>query len=641
MAEFYKHVPKELAANLQYRLDLRRRARDDTRFQAIMLEACRTDVLFFLNAFAWLYEPRPKKDAHGKTLPNIIPFITWPHQDPAIIEIREALGFQDIGVEKSRGEGASWIAVWLAIQDWLFKPMTAIGLVSRTEDAVDSADDPDSLMWKIDWGVEKLPAWMKPRSKRNQDKHNKKNLDNNSTITGYAATGDVGSGGRKAWFLMDELAKFPRGPDEDAMASTQPVTNSRFFVSTPKGAEGAYYRLMHEPSTAVRITLDWTQNPTRNRGLYRLVDGKPVAVDPVNNPLLPAYNPPTAETINLFSKLRAKGFVLEGRVRSPWYDEECGRASSPQHIAQEYDRNYGGAMYRVLGDDFDNQVRQTVTPPYAEGKITYHPETLEPSFDLCKEGPIKLWMKLDHRGRPPLHQFVVSADVSTGLGGVATSNSVVEAIDATTMEQVLEFASNTIPPSDWADHCIAISKWLNNAYLAWEVQGPGFAFTQRVKDMGYHNVYYRKLGGKRGVNRTKELGWSTTPKSKEELFAELDRSVRSGELKIRSTALATECVQYVRMMGKITHHASSKSVNDAVRGEAHGDRVIALGVGLMAVRDRPALTFSTPEASSLNDPPPGTMEYRQKMWEESQRATEEEWDDRTNYDLATGLTSSR
>ena len=99
-ASFLDVVPKGLADNLRYRLALRERCRDDDGFRRAVLSACKRDVLYFFNAVCFLFEPRPRV-ANGVKLPSIIPFITWPHQDPVIRTIKEHLGFEDIGVEKA------------------------------------------------------------------------------------------------------------------------------------------------------------------------------------------------------------------------------------------------------------------------------------------------------------------------------------------------------------------------------------------------------------------------------------------------------------------------------------------------------------------------------------------------------------
>lgn len=628
MTRFYQYVPKDLAENLRYRIALRKRARVDEAFRRALVAACRHDVLYFFNTFCWLYEPRPRM-LNGRKMPNWIPFITWPHQDPAILAIKEKLGFEDIGVEKSRAEGASWIAVLLALHDWLFNPLTAIGLVSRTEAAVDNPEDPDSLFWKLDWELPHLPGWMQPKVKRNLADHTLRNLDNGSTITGYAATADVASGGRKSWFLMDELAKFPRGPDREAMASTQYVTNSRLVVSTPKGSEGAYYDLMHEPSSMVKVVLDWKTNPVRNRGLYEIHDGKLIACEPDENPLPEQY---ADESRELLARLRRKGFKLDGKQRSPWYDHECDRpGATPQNIAQELDRDYGGSMYRVFTDDFFRRAEESVRQPFIRGHLDYNLQTLEPKFDRSDDGQVLLWTQLDAQNRPPRHQYTIGADISSGLGGSYGSNSTAMVIDHQEMAQVAEFATNIMQPADFADFCIALAKWLHGAFLAWEANGIGGAFTKRVKDQGYYNVYYRENIWARGRNKGKQMGWMTDVKNKEVMFQDFIRAVRTEELQIRSHELMKECGHYVREEGKIEHVQARKTLDQSSKGASHGDRVIGICVCLQGVRDRPLPSLD--EATS-QEPPYYSMAARLKAHEDLLREDLDDWDGRSNWDLS-------
>lgn len=644
MASHYSKVPKDFEANLKYRIRLRERCAADEDFRRAVLQICKADFLYWVNSFCFGYEPRPRKDANGKPLPNQIPFITWPHQDLAVAKILPALGYEDIGLEKSRGEGASWLFVFLALHDWLFNPMSAIGLVSKSEDSVDSADDSDSLFWKIDWSLKKLPYWMQPKSKRNLTDHTLKNLDSGSMITGYAATGDVASGGRKRWFLMDELAKFPKGQDEAAMSSTQHVTDCRAIVSTPKGSSGVYHKIMHEPSSMVRIVLDWRQNPTRNRGLYQYIDDKPVALDPVNNPLrnnyqcsdgrVLSYSPMNDTTRDLLSRLRNKGFKLEGKTRSPWYDHECDRAgATPQSIAQELDRDYGGSMFRIFEYDFFAAAEKCIRPPVVRGSFMVDREDITLDFETTESGPVLIWVPLDIKGKPPFGQYGVSCDISSGLGGAYTSNSVIEVMNLMTGEQVLEFATNSIAPHPFADLGVAVSKWFWNAYLSWEANGPGQGFTNRVKEVQYGNVYYRRDMQARGYKKTKKLGWWTDDSTKEIMFQEMLSQVKAGEFIPRSELMLKECGQYVRKGDKIEHVLVAEA-DDSVKGKAHGDRVIAMCVGLQGARDRPLAAGVKQDNPVPSEPPPYSMASRQAEYDRDQQSRNDEWDDRSNSDLA-------
>jgi hypothetical protein len=645
-SNFYKLVPKTLEANLRFRVNLRKRAAADEGYRRAMMTACKHDVLFFFNAFCFLFEPRPRFFSNGKEKPKTIPFITWEHQDPVILEIKKYLGTRDIGVEKARGEGMSWIGVLLALHDWLFDDMAKIGLVSNTEDKADDPGNMDSLGAKLDWELTKLPVWMTGRKDfdwvRNLSEHSWWHKGTGGQINAFAATADTGRSGRYKWFMPDELAFWMRPKDRQFMASVRSSTDSRLVISTPFGNEGAYFDFMHTPSNAIRLVLDWKDNPSKNRGMYRLEKGKPVAVDVEKyGPLPESYQTLSREVLDMFSRLRAKGFTLERRLRSPWYDNECDKAdATPQSIAQELDRDYGGSMHRIFTSEFFEKAELHLRKPDLEGVMDYHPETLEPRFGLVENGPVKLWMKLDNRLRPPNHPFVVGCDVSTGLGGSHTSNSSIEAFDQITNEQVLEVAQNTVEPADWADTAIAICKWLNNAYLGWEHNGPGGAFTKRVIERNYNNCYYRKVLWKKTKTVTKELGWWTSDKSVEVMMSELHHSVKSETTIIHSKALVQECGQYVRMKGSIKHVGSERTEDDSIKGKAHGDRVMGFAVCLQAAKDRP-VSVTIKSQGQTGDPPRDTMAYREKEYQESLQDERDEWDGRTNDDLAKGTYHAR
>lgn len=627
MSEYYKRVPLDFYQNLLFRRDLLVKCGKDVGFRNAMMQASTEDPLFFFNAFCWVYEPRPRFN-NGVRLPTQIPFISWKHQIPAILEIQKNLGTVDIGVEKSRGEGMSWIGVLLACHDWLFNPMTAIGLVSKDENSVDDPNDPDSLMWKCDYTLKKLPNWMSGELgkdyKRDVSKHVLRNLNNGSTISGYSATGNVASGGRKKWFLKDELAKFPRPADKHAMASTQHVTECRLIVSTPLGNSGAYYDAMHEPSNMVKIILDWKQNPTRNRGLYKWDKGRPVAVDPENNPLPENYRNVDQDVLDIISRLRRKGFTIENRVRSPWYDRECDRAgATPQNIAQELDRDYGGSAYRIFGDSFMEKCEGHIARPALEGEFDFSPEDLgNVRFDQIEGAPCRLWFPISSLQRPPQSSYVIGCDVSSGTGGSYTSNSTMIAFDMRTGEQVLEFAANTVAPTVFADMAIAVAKWMFDAYLAWEHNGPGASFTKQVLNRQYGNIYYRKSQSRRGRSSSKEAGWWTDEKTKEVMFGEFQSAVIMNEIVIRSKELLTECSRYVRKEGRITH-ALTKDAADDSKGVSHGDRAIAACVALQALKDRPSIN----DGSLLQEVAPlGTMARRLQDFEDSTKDSSDGWD---------------
>lgn len=242
---FYGCVPKLPDLNLAYRAELLGRAASDAGLQRDLIYACKVDLLFWINSFCWLFEPRMER---GRK--KVVPFVTYPTlQDEPLIRMQRALGVENMLIEKSRDTGGTWKVLHLFLHEWLFGEGDQFGVVSRDADAVDKTGDTGSLFWKLRFiiGKEKeglgLPSWMMP-SAFTSNKFTLLNEDNGCGILGYAATGDVMRGDRKTAVLLDEFAAFPQGSDYDALSSVQFVTNCVILMSTPdpkKGASGAFY----------------------------------------------------------------------------------------------------------------------------------------------------------------------------------------------------------------------------------------------------------------------------------------------------------------------------------------------------------------------------------------------------------------
>lgn len=600
----YEQVPKDLVENLEYRRDLLKWADTPDR-QRILWTACKHDILFFINAFCWLYEPRSSRLVG--TSSNVIPFRTYDYQDLAFTQMNEVLGDKDIGVEKSRDLGATWMFLTLYFYHWMFNDFSSFGIMSRTADLVDKPGKKDTLMWKLDFllngdgGVGGLPGWMKPEVYRTVMLM--ENKSNGSTFEGASTTEDAFRGGRKKSIAIDEYAAFPSGDDYKSLAAAQHATDSRIFVSTPKGASGAYYDVMHTPSNMLKIVMDWKQHPDRKKGLYTSKDG-------ILDILDSNYNFP-----------ESYDFILDGKERSPYYDNECKRpGATPQSIAQELDRDYGGSEYQVFGKELYESAQEDLLQPYCRGVLYFDGESFEPDFQETEDGPIKIWCHRDAAGAPvTTGAYVVGCDIAAGLGGSYSSNSVAVVVDSVTGQQVAEFASNTVRPEDFAELVVALCTWFNDAYLIWEHNGaPGGSFTKKVIDIGYPKIFFREVEGRAYRKKTKNPGFFTTDKNKLALLGKMSGAIQSKEYIVRSKPLLEECRQYVYKDGRVVHSRSVKTQDDSSKGQAHGDRVIAAALAWHGSIDRPANTKIDKE--EFEQIPYGSMAWRLKKHDELQAA---------------------
>jgi hypothetical protein len=515
----------------------------------------------------------------------------------------------------------------------MFEEMVSIGIVSRTAEAIWKSDTPGTIFWKLDWGIRQLPTWMTGIEGKHWKHAVSTNVISNfrlgGTISGFAASPEVGSGDRTKYFIMDELSKIPRPKDEQALTATQAVTDSRFILATPRGSANAYYRAIHEDSVAYRFELMWWDNPTKNRGLYKLIGLTPTAVDPVNNPLLPEYDPPSKEVLTRWEMLRKRGFDLHKGRRSSWYDHECSRLNAtPQSIAQEQDADFGGSAYQIFGIEFIKKVKDSVKPPLKQGTWNYNKEDLAGEFSTVEGGPFLLWCELDQDGKPPYRRYVLAADIAAGGGGDYTSNSVLIVVDLQTGEQVAEFASKNIEVNDFADFCMSVGKWFYDAFLAWEINGLGGKFTTRVREKAYPDLFHREILWNDKVKRERKLGWYTGKETKQVMFGDLLTEVRQDKVIVRSREMSEEFSQYIR------NDADGSKIEHQSAGDdpSHGDRVIALGVILQAMKQRPFIKEdeTNPKDVGEGTPPLGTFAAREQeilALEQKERGVDD-WDDR-------------
>jgi hypothetical protein len=299
-----------MRANLLWRQSIHKRVMDDPDYAKTIIQACQEDPLFFLNGFAYTYDPRAEPFSK-------VPFILYkPFQESAIEKLARAINSRDLLIEKSRDMGASWLCMGVFGWAWRFRSGLSFLCVSRNEDYVDKSGNPKALFWKFDFLLNNLPAWLRPagyKESLHRSKLHIENPENGSVIDGESTTGNVARGDRRTAILFDEFAAVDRG--YEALSSSRDSTNCRLFNSTPAGVNNAFYSVREKGIDKIR--LHWTEHPLKAAGLYTTGhDGLLEVLDEKGYPK--DYEP-----------------ILDGKVRSPWYDYQCERAANPQEIAQE------------------------------------------------------------------------------------------------------------------------------------------------------------------------------------------------------------------------------------------------------------------------------------------------------------------
>ena len=625
--EYYrKYIPKNPASLMRWRMWVARNCLD-REFREDLFCACARDPLFYFNTFVWILETRDK--APWKTTTQWgesareIPFFTREYQNQAIMQSAEHLGKQDIVVLKSRETGVTWMYVALIEWDWRFHPQTHIGVSSKDEPSMDGADNPDSLFSKIEFIIKRLPLWLRGIEgidwSRNRSHHVIRNLLMDSTISGHAATANIARGGRKKWWFMDELHFFNPGDDEAAQESIRGVTYCRVAVSTvnrSRGESGVFWKMaVGSDSNRLLIDIDWKDDKEKAAGLYTADDGKLKILDEKYWKKLKqkdgTYKSPYSE--------EPYQFILDGKIRSPYYDWEWRRAdATPQGIAAELDKNFQEATSGVISPDVIKEAMLRVKTPEAVGDVKYDEGNYTAIWVPRQNGNTELWFTPDEKNKPPQSRYTMGIDIARGTGGSHSAYSAIVVLDQKTGRQMLEFRSNRIKPWDFARLCVAVGRWFYGAYMIPEANagGGGKEFLDEVERIGYGNLYCRPQGESPHGRRTDKRGYQNQDGG-ETLLSNLEKAIVTKRIHILSRRILSECSRYHYRNNKIVHSGEQSSEDPGARGKGHGDSAIACALAWHGIEDMPPIPEV--EENPSDSIPVGSFAWRQKMFRKQAR----------------------
>lgn len=581
-AYFRAYVPKDPGDNIKWRMWLLKKVLENDGYADELWMICARDILFYINCFGWLQEPREKapwSPSRWFGEAKELPFLTRDYQDDYIRLVLKHLGRQDIVTDKSREMGATWMALYVIDHEWRFKTQVHSGLLSKDEDTVLSDKDPDSLFAKLNFIDAHLPDWLRPKREVNTSEGVITNLETQSTISGYAATGTAMRGGRKKFIFQDEMHFFPIHNEYSIQETIQHATHCRWIVSTinrTRGQTGAFYDICADALSAkVKITIDWKDDKEKAAGLYTSEQGELKILD--KDYKFPDDYP----------------FVLDGKTRSPYYDWECRRPlATSSSIAAELDRDFGGSTAKFFDPEVITWGFRQVCDPIWRANIVPDDGNFLPWFDAHEQGEFLFWRncpKNEERGLyGPLKEgkFSVGADVAAGTGGMWSSCSAIEVIDMDTGEEVMQYRSIRIMPDVFARLVYAVGQYFNWAIVAPEITGSvGGQFLDQFRELRYPRPYLRGKS-RDSVVKGESLKIGIDNKDRgETVLGELQQAMRAKLFKPRSRILVEECERYFRGEdGKLTHPMVGRGTNRQV-DHSHGDCAIAAASAWFAARE--------------------------------------------------------
>ena len=538
-----------------------------------MRQRCSDDLLYFINTFVFVFEPR---ESRAK------PMATWASQDAALVAIQSAIeGQYDLLIGKSRDQGASWDVLMVYLWFFLFRPQSTFWMMSRLEVLVDNGGDPDSLFWKFRFALNHLPGWLKPTI-ADRCLH-VANVDNGSVLDGGAS---APRGGRRLSICVDEHAHIEQ--PELFEQATADVCQCRIRVSTPRGMN-MFGRML--TSGAVKtVRLHWSTHPSKSRGLYRVEAGRAVLLDGYRGPVTTWRIPPGEREAQrqTFQFPEEYPFRLDGSfgpLKSPWYDGECVRRGSEIDVAQELDIDCLRSGHTFFDAAVLVKLIEAARKPIATGTVLWE---LRPDeridvrgWSAGASGSLSVWCECGADGRPSQNDaYAAGADISEGMGA---SNSCLSVYSAYHGRKVGELVMCRCSPERFARECVAVLLWFGGyagaPYFGWEQNGPGLIFGGEVLRLGYGPVYYARNEEAENPRTRKPRipGWASNRNSKTILLGEYRRDLARGTFINPGKAGLEECLQYVIGEDGAPVHEGIVEDTSGARA-AHGDRVIADGI---------------------------------------------------------------
>ncbi len=606
------HIPTDVVENIKFRAELHDWLAKDESAQKAYIALCKEFPHIWFDTCAWTYDPRAPIGERNK------PFILRPQQVKALYSIKKGIDTgQDIGINKSRDEGATELLMKYITFLVLFVPDTTFLIGSRTEELVDKTGDTGTLFAKIDYTISHLPNWLAKRLHLERTFKHFRNLDINSTIDGEATSENFGAGKRATAVILDEFGRVDPKVAKAISDTVKDISACIIVNSTHWYGSSHAFNTFIKRKDIIAVSLMWYDNPEKNKDIYYDYESKD----------------------------------WPSPLRSSWFDYEVTRRSR-----RDVMMNIWGDPSGAAEQFFDGVVNETIrkkfvrTPTY-EGNIQFDVKTTNV---ILSDGSTKIVRKIANERfvaggktvlrwwgelrtvngvlRPnQLHNYIIGIDVSFGTGA---SNSTAEIADRNTGELIGEYVTPDLPPAEFADAITALSHWIggaNNPFVIWErTGGHGINFGRRIMENGILNVYTKTTEDKKTRSRLNVYGWDNTGganSTKLDLLERLQIALKEGLkespdsrfIRVFSEELVNELDTYIfYASGEL---ASSIDVDISTGARLrHGDRVIGLGLCVLGLLDQPTAVGALSKA-----PPWGSYAWRQQQRKNIEATKKETW----------------
>lgn len=251
------------------------------------------------------------------------------------------------------------------------------------------------------------------------------------------------------------------------------------------------------------------------------------------------------------------------------------------NLVKLYNLSAGQIAYRrtkMEDMDFDQRLTKQEYPFklddcfQAAGNSIFAKVNFVPTKDWKDQGN-HLWTLENHP--IPNFTYCVGADPSGGVGGDG-DNACIQVVCLDTMEQVAEYATNTIEPDILGYRVVDLAELYNKAFIVVESNNHGPVTLQAIRETDYSEILLYNMNTQ-GVDFPEDtslmrMGFRTTSKTKPIMIGKL-RTALAHELIIHSSLLSDELSTFIEHdKGDLAAQAGCKD-----------DRVMALACCVMGL----------------------------------------------------------
>lgn len=412
-------------------------------------------------------------------------------------------------LSKFRQGGLTTVSVMWALWRCLFKTGQRIMVVSKTDREAIAAGEVAKT------AVERLPSWLKPETDKFNE-HEKQFKTTGSVLWFY--TVEAARGKSITILIIDEAAFID--DMHTHWRALFPVINTGGaceVISTVNGIGNWYEEMYHE-------ALEGKNN-------FNIVD-----LDYWEHPL---YNDPE--------------WIADARANlgeNGW--------------KQEVERNFLSSSDTWLNDatlkEIKKQTDEKKPIKFSMSEWLNHGAQRINPWD---QGALWIFQE-----RQEGHEYIIAADAAEGVGETG-DNSAFSVLDQTTLEQVAEFYSNSIPPHLLAVALNHMGYYYNNALIVVENANQGIAVLTILKDtLNYDNLYHED-------NKQESVGLKTSKSRRPQFLQALQQRLINQTLIINSKRLAKELNTFI---------FNPRTKKPEARRGMHDDAIIAMAIAVF-VRD--------------------------------------------------------